>query len=166
MLLFLGVCRTVPCSASLENFVGVPHIARICPSPEFLPSGGIAQVELTRRRSCVGLSIHRAKFHHGKPRWFVLWLLLASCDVERCPGPKYSEPFCVVCCKPVISEGIRCNACHKLCHPKCAWVSDEEYQRLQVILQVTGFVQLVASPVSQVPCLNLGHKCAKHVARP
>ena len=110
--------------------MGLPHIAGIYLSPEFLPSGGVAQVELTRRWSCVGFSIHRAKFRRGKPRWFVLWLLLASCDVERCPGPKYSESSCVVCYKPVISEGIWCNACHKWCHPKCAWVSDEEYQRL------------------------------------
>ena len=130
MLLFLGVYLTVPCSASLENFVGLPHITGIHLSPKFLPSGGTAQMELTRRWSCIWLSIHQAKFWCGKPRWFVLWLLLASCDVERCLGPKYIEFSCVVCYKPVVSEGIWCTAYHKWCHHKCAWVSDEDYQRL------------------------------------
>ena len=131
MLLFLGVYRTVQCSVQLKGFVGLPHTARIRLSPELQPCAGAVQVELTRRQSWGWLSIIPwAKSHHGKPLWFVLWLLLAACDVEWCPGPRYSEYLCVVCRTPVVSEGIWCNACHKWCHPKRAWVSDEEYQRL------------------------------------
>ena len=94
--------------------MGLPHIARIHLSPEIQPCAGAVQVELTRRQSQSGLSI-----------------IPAVCKVERCPGPKYSECLCVACRKPVVNEGIWCNACHKWCHPKCAWVSDEDqYQRL------------------------------------
>lgn len=131
MLLFVGVYRTVPCSVQLEGFMGLPHTAGIRLSPELQPCAGAIQVELTRRQSWGGLSIiPRAKSHRGNPLWFVLWLLLARCDVEQYPGPKYSDYLCVVCRKPVVSEGIWCNACHKWCHSKCAWVSDEECQRL------------------------------------
>ena len=55
MLLFLGVCRTVPCSTQLEKFVGLSHIAGIGLCPELQPCAGAVQVELTRRQSYIGL---------------------------------------------------------------------------------------------------------------
>ena len=57
MLMFLGVCRTLPSSTQLEKFVGLSHIAGIGFCPELQPCAGAVQVELTRRRLYIGLSI-------------------------------------------------------------------------------------------------------------
>ena len=37
---------------------------------------------------------------------------------------------CSICDSDVIDFGICCDTCERWCHPKCAWISNEEYYRL------------------------------------
>ena len=37
---------------------------------------------------------------------------------------------CSICDSDVIDLGICCDTCERWCHPKCAWISNEEYYRL------------------------------------
>ena len=74
----------------------------------------------------------RVESRLGKLLWFVIWLLLAACDVEQCPGPNYKHP-CGVCGKPVKSNqaGIQYEVCYYWLHTKCIHMSPIKYSRLQ-----------------------------------
>ena len=57
MLFFLVVYQTVPWSVQLENIVGLPHITRICLSPELQPYTGTVHME-TNQETVVRWTIH------------------------------------------------------------------------------------------------------------
>ena len=68
-----------------------------------------------------------------RPLFHLTGLLLLSGDVLPNPGPAEitnSHHPCVVCNGEVRNQGICCDCCDRWCHPKCAWVTDEEYKRL------------------------------------
>ena len=56
-------------------------------------------------------------------------LLLLSGNIESNPGPCTQDSPCVVCDKDVVFQGIFCDYFLRWCHPKCTWVSEEEYHR-------------------------------------
>ena len=66
-----------------------------------------------------------------KPWLFSIGLLLLCGDTHPNPGPTTAPRYpCVSCNDEVIDQGICCDGCQRWCHPKCAFVSDEEYLRL------------------------------------
>ena len=66
-----------------------------------------------------------------KPWLFSIGLLLLCGDTHPNPGPTTVLRYpCVSCNDEVLDQGICCDGCQRWCHPKCAFVSDEEYLRL------------------------------------
>ena len=75
-----------------------------------------------------------AKWKRKQAVWLLCTILLLSGDVHPNPGPgpgpAHVKYPCVVCSVPVTSVGIQCDSCDGWCHPECANIDEEEYERL------------------------------------
>ena len=80
---------------------------------------------------------------------WVISALLLSGDIHLNPGPV--EVPCVICSSSVDAQGIQCYLCDMWCHPECAHLDQEEYDRLGVSDE-----QCCSGYVLNVACL---HQC-------